>query len=133
LRALQQQAGLSQAAARRRIWLVDSQGLITADRARAGLSPQKAAFARAAADLVSPAPEWTGGGSNGSSSSSSGGSSGGGGSSSRQLHEQLAGLVAATRATALIGAAAVPGAFGQPVIEALVKVCVRVCVCVCVA
>jgi malic enzyme len=43
VRALQKR-GLSEAAAVSRIWMVDSKGLITADRPN--LTPQKAAFAQ---------------------------------------------------------------------------------------
>lgn len=110
VRALQQR-GLSEAAARERIWMVDSKGLITTDRS--DLSPQKAQFARDPSRLGA---SWR-----------SGGSSGGDGSGRRrpskaETMQQLAGIVQAVQPTALIGAAAVAGAFGQAVLEALVQV-----------
>jgi malate dehydrogenase (oxaloacetate-decarboxylating) len=99
------QRGLSEQAAKTRIWLIDRQGLITTDRQ--GLSPGKAAFAGDPARLKRGVDAtWQ------RTSSSD----------SRQLHAQLAAAVEATQATTLIGAAAVPGAFGRPVIEALTRV-----------
>jgi malic enzyme len=111
VRALQQR-GLSEAAAKQRIWMVDSKGLITTDRP--DLSPQKAEFAQDPACIRNRGAY--------SNSSSSGTGSSRRRPSKSQTVQQLAGIVQAVQPTALIGAAAVAGAFGQPVLEALVQV-----------
>lgn len=99
--ALQQQ-GLSAAAARSRIWMVDSKGLLLRSRSRSSLSPKKAAFAQDASNLAAPLIS--------SSSSSSG------------RPPPLADVIHAVQPTALIGAAAVPGAFDELAIRALSQV-----------
>jgi hypothetical protein len=108
-----QKRGLSEAAAVSRIWMVDSKGLITAGRPN--LTPQKAAFAQDPSRLKGRLPAY----------SSSGSSSNGSGRrrpSKSEVIQQLTVIVEAVRPTALIGAAAVGGAFGRPVLEALTKV-----------
>lgn len=117
VRALQQRC-LSAAAARSRIWMVDSKGLITSDRPN--LTPQKAEFAQDAARLTKAwrvSGSSSGGGNNGSSSSSSRRRP-----STVEVVQQLTSIVEAVQPTALIGAAAVPDAFCQPVLQALLKV-----------
>jgi hypothetical protein len=116
VQALQQQ-GLSAAAAKSRIWMVDSKGLIL--NTRQMLSPEKAEFAQsprnlpgstaAAAAVVNFVQS--------SSSSSSSRSN-----SSQDTMQRLAAIVAAVQPTALIGAAAVQGAFDQQVIAAVTQV-----------
>ncbi|GLC34920.1 hypothetical protein PLESTM_000254200 [Pleodorina starrii] len=84
--------GVDPAAASERVWLVDRRGLVTSDRS--DLSAAKAKFAKRR-----PAGLPAGGGSGG----------------------DLAGIVAAVRPTALIGAATVGGAFGPRVLAALTQ------------
>lgn len=122
--------GLSEAAAKARIWMVDSKGLITTDRP--GLTPQKAAFAQDTSRLNARLSSFSS--SNGRSSIGSNGSSkSGSGSGSRkrpskeEVIQQLSSIVEAVQPTALIGAAAVGGAFGRPVLEALMKVSWQLC------
>lgn len=119
VKALQQQ-GITAQAAKSRIWMVDSKGLIL--KTRTNLTLQKLGFAQdpnslpggraAAAALESTA----------SSSNSSSSSLGSSDYDDSDLVQQLAAVVAAVQPTALIGAAAVAGAFGQPVIAQLCKV-----------
>jgi len=86
--------GLSEADARRRVFLVDSKGLVTDDRQ--DLNANKRRFAQPRPRGL-PAP---------------GGSSGRGG---------LRAAVAAVAPTALVGAASVPGAFDQNVVQELCR------------
>jgi Malic enzyme, NAD binding domain len=88
--------GMPEADARGRIWMIDSRGLLL--QGRAALTVEKAEFAQDPARLRGVLP------------------------ADSSAAQQLAALVAAVGPTALIGAAAVPGVFGQPVIEALVQV-----------
>jgi hypothetical protein len=100
VKALQQQ-GVSAGASKAGIWMIDSKGLILASRE--GLTAEKAEFAQDASGLVGniiPVDS----------------------NNPRGAEDKLAAIVAAVRPTALIGAAAVAGAFGQPVIEELVQV-----------
>jgi malate dehydrogenase (oxaloacetate-decarboxylating)(NADP+) len=106
-----QQRGLSEAAAKQRIWMVDSKGLITTDRP--DLSPQKAEFAQDLSRLSNRGAYSSGSGSTSSSRRRP---------SKPETVQQLASIVQAVQPTALIGAAAVAGAFGQPVLGALVQV-----------
>lgn len=116
MRALQQR-GLSEAAAKASIWMVDSKGLILTDRP--SLTPEKAAFAQDPSRVRVRLSAY-------SSSSGSSGSSNNSSSRRRpskaEVIQQLTGIVEAVQPTALIGAAAVGGAFGQPVLGALLKV-----------
>lgn len=116
LRSLQQR-GLSAAAAKSRLWLVDSKGLITTDRS--DLTPQKAAFAQDVARLSSRPSEYS------SSTTTSATTRGNTPQASHVVQQQLAGIVELIQPSALIGAAGVPGAFGQPVLQALVQVGMR--------
>jgi malic enzyme len=122
VQALQQQ-GLSSAAAKSRIWMVDSKGLIL--NTRQMLSPEKAEFAQSPSSLPGGAAAAAAVGFVQSSSSSS--------SSSQETVRRLAAIVAAVQPTALIGAAAVQGAFGQPVIEAVTQVGAGCVIYVCTA
>lgn len=118
-----QRRGLSQAAAKSRIWMVDSKGLITTDRP--SLSPQKAPFARDPSQLRCKIAAYNSSSGNGRGSVAAVTSSSAGRGvrlSSSEVAQQLADIVEAVQPTALIGAAAVPGAFGRPVLENLVKV-----------
>jgi malic enzyme len=118
VQALQQQ-GLSAAAAKSRIWMVDSKGLIL--NTRQMLTPEKAEFAQSPSNLPGGVAAAAAVGfvqSNSSSNSSSSSRNG----SSNDTVQRLAAIVAAVQPTALIGAAAVQGAFGQPVIEAVTQV-----------
>jgi len=81
--------------------MIDSKGLILTSRE--GLTAEKAEFAQDASGLVGNAIPVDS-------------------NNPRGAEDQLAAIVAAVRPTALIGAAAVAGAFGQPVIEGLVQV-----------
>lgn len=111
-----QQHGLSAAAAKSRIWMVDSKGLIL--NTRQMLPPEKAEFARSPANLPGGIAAAASIGFVQSDSSSSTSRS----NSSQDTVQRLAALVAAVQPTALIGAAAVKGAFGQPVVEAVTRV-----------
>ncbi|KAF8058127.1 MOD1 [Scenedesmus sp. PABB004] len=97
------QEGVPPAAARARIWLVDSRGLVLRGR-EGGLTPAKAEFAQDADALPGGA----------AAAAALGGGAGGGAG-----RRALAAIVAAVRPTALVGAAAVAGAFDRPVVEAL--------------
>jgi malate dehydrogenase (oxaloacetate-decarboxylating)(NADP+) len=117
VQALQQQ-GLSAAAAKSCIWMVDSKGLIL--NTRQMLTPEKAEFAQSPSNLPGGVAAAATAGfvqSNSSSTSSSSRNS-----STNDTVQRLAAIVAAVQPTALIGAAAVQGAFGQPVIEAVTQV-----------
>jgi hypothetical protein len=111
VQALQQQ-GLSAAAAKSRIWMVDSKGLIL--NSRQNLTPEKAEFAQRPSNFPGGTAAAAAGFIQSSSSSSS--------SSRQDAMQPLAAIVAAVQPTALIGAAAVQGAFDQPVIAALTQV-----------
>jgi malate dehydrogenase (oxaloacetate-decarboxylating)(NADP+) len=82
--------GVPLADALRRVFLVDSKGLVTADRGDRALAPWKAAYARPAGEGL-------------------------------PTTRDLATLVAALSPTALIGSAAVGGAFDEGVLRALAK------------
>lgn len=82
--------GLSPEAARRRIWMVDRQGLVVDDRA--GLESFKALYARPAAEV-------------------------GGYEHADRTHLDLEATVANARPTILIGISGQPGLFSRPVIE----------------
>lgn len=122
VQALQQQ-GLSAKAAKSRIWMVDSKGIIL--KTRQNLTSEKAVFAQdpyrlaggvASAEALEVTSSTDGQHSNGAGSGSSRDTS------DQDVAEYLAKVVSAVQPTALIGAAAVAGAFGQSVIEALLQV-----------
>lgn len=115
VQALQQQ-GLSAAAAKARIWMVDSKGLLL--NTRQDLTPEKAEFAQSPSNLPGSAAAAAAARLVQSSSSSSGSSRS---SNSQDTTQRLASIVAAVQPTALIGAAAVQGAFDQPVIAAVTQ------------
>jgi malate dehydrogenase (oxaloacetate-decarboxylating)(NADP+) len=100
VRALQAR-GLAEYQARSRIWLIDSKGLIY--KGRPDLTPEKAAFAQ---DLSGPI----------------GTALGGPNAAGRDAVKALPRWIEAIQPSALIGAAAVGGAFTQPAVEALVQV-----------
>ena len=82
--------GVSQEAARRRIWMVDRQGLVV--DSRAGLEPFKMLYARSAAEIASY-------------------------ECADPTHIDLETTVANARPTVLIGISGQPGLFDRPVIE----------------
>ncbi|KAG2444543.1 hypothetical protein HXX76_001289 [Chlamydomonas incerta] len=112
--------GVSEAAAREAVWLVDSRGLVTDDRPN--LSRSKAVFAKPRPPALG-APGSSGLASLGLGASNAiGGGGGGAGGAAGGTGDSLADLVQALRPTALIGAAAVGGAFDREVLELLAQV-----------
>ena len=91
-------SGLSEVAARQRLWLVDRHGLLHAGMA--GLSPAQRPYARPAADLAGWQPDGAGA-------------------------LPLAEVVERVRPTVLIGASGQPGAFAEPAVRALARLVER--------
>ena len=105
VRALVGQTGIPEEEARRRVWLMDSKGLIYAGRPTGGISEEKQEFAH---PLTSLRPGLSGSGINSDSDSDEDFDT-----------TDIAACVAATRATALVGAAARRGAFSPSVLARL--------------